>query len=156
MIRVKKYFKQLMDDSFKQITSFGSYQGYLIYSIIFLLVGFIEEFVFLFTGLILLYVIAIPLRLLFFRERPIAKKYNNFIEKINASSFPSLHSARSVFLLLFFINFFNREILISIFLVVLVGLILYSRIYRGKHYLGDIFGGVVLGSFVYGSVSLII
>ncbi len=145
MLSLKEHKKKFFNDFFKQISSLGSYQAYISYSVLILLTGFINEFVFLIIGLILMYIIAIPIRYFYVKDRPKAKPRNNLIEKISASSFPSLHSTRTIFLLLFLINFFEKEFAISLFLCLIALLILYSRIYRKKHDVADIIGGIVLG-----------
>ena len=74
-------------------------------------------------------------------------KYRGFIEKIDASSFPSIHAARITLLFVFFVKFFFKDlILISLSFMILV-MVLSSRIYLKKHYFSDLLGGIFLGLF---------
>lgn len=151
---IKKLELRGLEDSFKQITSIGSIQIYIIISISFYLLGYIKEATFLIVGLILMYILASPLRLIFFRERPTPKPHSNIIEKILAGSFPSLHATRTIFLILFFNNFYNN-ILLTTFLIIIGLIILYSRIYRKMHYPSDLIGGIILGIIAYYLLSII-
>jgi len=145
----KKYLELIVNKLFKKITPIGSLHFYLIISFLFLFLEYNKEFLILISGFFLLHLIAFPLRLIFFRERPIPKNYSNILEKINASSMPSLHSGRIVFLLLFLINFFNGKILFNLYLILITILVLYSRIYRKKHYVTDVIFGTLLGILVW-------
>ena len=143
-----KLLKDFVEDSFHELAPLGSYQIYLLIVILFLINGFFNEFKFLILGFILINLIGIPIRYYFFKERPIPKKYDNLIEKIFASSFPSMHSSRSIFLGLFFTFYLNNLISIIIIWLIIIT-ILYSRIYTKRHYWIDIFGGIILGLFIY-------
>lgn len=136
--------EDFIHDSFKQISALGSYQFYLIIIAIYFSLEKKLDTIILLLGFVIMNIIAIPIRLLLFKERPKPKPYRNLIEKIFASSNPSMHSARTTFLLIFFIMIFNN-IGINIFLLFLGALIMYSRIYYKRHYLIDIVAGFTLG-----------
>ena len=82
----------------------------------------------------------------FFKERPNPMSYSNWIEKILAGSFPSLHSARTFSLFLLSCVFVN--IYVSFLFLIFWFSISYSRVYLKKHYWVDICGGVVLSIFL--------
>ena len=83
----------------------------------------------------------------FFKPRPEPMKYKNWIQKVKAWSFPSLHSARTFLLFLFSITFTNIYISSIYFLFWLT--IAYSRIKLKKHFPVDIIWWVVLSIIVF-------
>ena len=145
----QKYFKKILKDTLKQIGPIGSYQFFLLVIIYFFLLNQISVSLKLLIGLILLYIIAIPIRIIFFKERPKPIKYTNIVEKVIASSMPSLHSARSVFLALFFIDYFHYNYSSNIFFISILLIIFYSRIKNKRHYIIDIIVGAILGIFIW-------
>lgn len=116
--------------------------------------AFLAAFLF-FTGkdllslrLIALYVLslglAVLIRLFYFRERPDKEKYTNLFEKLDSSSFPSLHSMRVAGLFVLFNSFYGSFFISVIFLGVAL-LVFASRYFLKKHYVSDILAGAVLG-----------
>jgi len=152
---IKKYSKPFLDDFLKQITTLGSYQIYIIISILLLILNLNKEFFELALGFIIMHLIGIPIRIIFFRDRPLKKKYSNILEKIAASSMPSFHATRIIFLMFFFNVFFNEKLYIELFLFLLTLIVLYARIYRKRHYPIDILVGIGLGSFSWWIISLL-
>ncbi len=137
------YISKSFDETLTSISKLGSIQLYLI------ILGtsyFLQEelfFKFLLFGIILMTGIAIPIRYFLFKERPKREKYSNCIEKIKASSFPSMHSARFSFLIISsYIIFKNFEL--TAFLSSIYFIICFHRIYSKKHDIFDIFGGIIL------------
>lgn len=145
----KSTLKKNLDDTFKQLSALGSYQFTTIVLLVFLLNENYDYALFLAISYILMKVITIPIKLIFFKERPKPKTYNNIIEKVSASSFPSTHCARITFLFLFFINFFKYKIMLSFFLLIIHLLTCYSRIYTKRHYLIDVLAGILLGTIIW-------
>ena len=143
------YFMKVFEDSIKKISTLGSYQIFIVFILSFLFLAMTKEFLILFIGIILLYTFAVPIRLVFFKERPIPKKFNDVFGRISASSIPSLHSARSTFLLLFFVYLTKINVLFTFFASVIVLIVLFSRVYFKKHYVVDVVVGVMLGIFCY-------
>ncbi len=138
----------------QEITFIGGIVFYLIVCLLFLFIKEYSIFFFLFLGLFLIYFITFLIRIFYFKPRPKKQKYQNFIQKIDASSFPSVHSARTMFLFLFLlIYYFN--IFIAIISLILSVLVFYSRIYLKKHDIIDVFAGIILGifSFILSSLS---
>ncbi len=139
---------------FRDLTTFG---GALFYAFIILLgLAFHQTTlaVDLALGFVIGFILLIPLRLLYFKNRPQKETYSNLIERLDASSFPSWHTARIVFFAITGIIYFKNTFLtiISITLVILVG---YSRIYLKKHDWIDVLGGIVLAGVTYGIVTVI-
>ena len=147
MLTVKKYLK----DMFTAITALGSAYFYSALVIFLLLIGMRNIAIQIIIGLLLSYFFVILLRIFYFKERPEKEEYFNFFTKINASSFPSLHTLTSVYIA----TVLSRNLLIlsvTIFLYILSLLIAYSRIYLKKHYYSDVLMGLFIGmiaSLVY-------
>ena len=101
-------------------------------------------------GIFIIYFLTFVIRIFYFKSRPKKVKYSNFIEKIDASSFPSVHAARTTFILLLLLVYFVRSFFLAGGLIFVAFLACYSRIYLMKHDKVDVFGGIVLGivSFV--------
>ena len=129
---------------FRDITSLGSFSLFVFLLLIVLAFQEIALFYKLLFGLVFTLLVIIIIRSFNFRNRPRKEKYSNFAERINASSFPSLHAARVVFITLAFISFSN-QIYATILLAIAAIVIMYSRFYLKKHDLWDIAGGIVLG-----------
>jgi len=87
------------------------------------------------------------LKYFFFKERPKKVHYYNFWTKIDASSFPSMHSAMTFLLFLFSLYYLNYTYSVLFFLFWLS--ISYSRIVLKKHFYIDIFSGMVLSSVIF-------
>lgn len=132
---------------FEQITVLGSVSFYSIFVLFFLAIGDYVNSVKLIVGMALMYVVAIVIRLFYFKPRPEKLKYNSWIEKIDASSFPSIHSGRAVFLYAFFVILALGN-LVNTLVFLLMLLIFCSRIYLKKHYWIDVIAGAVLGGIV--------
>ncbi len=91
--------------------------------------------------------IGIFLKYFFFKERPKKMNYYNFITKIRASAFPSLHSANTF--LLFLLSIYYLDHVYSIFFLIFWFSIAYSRIVLKKHFYIDIFSGMILSIVVF-------
>lgn len=143
-----EFIKRQKSDFYRDITALGSLWIYYIILLLFLLQKNYFIFKKLLAGLILIQAITIAIRTFYFKERPNMYPHKSYIEKIDASSFPSLHSARIAFLSIFLMNYF-KELLFSVLLVILAAIVVYSRIYLKKHDFSDVLAGVILGVAVY-------
>lgn len=133
---------------FRDLTSLGSLVFYVLLLVATLVWQEYRLFLVLTFGLLFTLLAIVIIRLFYFKDRPKKQQYNNIIDKIDASSFPSLHSARVTFLCLLFVMFFSKTYVIVFFLLLAV-LVIYSRIYLKKHDGFDVLGGVVLGVVTY-------
>jgi len=100
----------------------------------------------LIIGLAILYFVVVLIRHVWHRDRPTPRAYTNWLERIDASSFPSLHSARSAFLALLI---WTRFPPLGGLLLVLVFLTGYSRYATKHHHVSDIVAGYALGLLVF-------
>jgi undecaprenyl-diphosphatase len=138
------FIKKLM----QEITFIGGIIFYLIICLLFLFIKEYSIFLFLILGLFLIYFITLLIRIFYFKPRPKKQEYQNFIQKIDASSFPSVHAARTTFLSLFLL-IYSFNIFITIIALILSVLVFYSRIYLKKHDIVDVFVGIILGIFSF-------
>ena len=138
----------LMKKFFEEITLLGGILFYLLISLYFLFKKQYTYFLLFLIGLIFIYFITLIIRIFYFKSRPEKRAYKNFLEKIDASSFPSVHAARTIFIFLFLIYSIHNIYVIILGLGFLF-LVLYSRIYLRKHDIRDIIGGIMLGIFSF-------
>ncbi|MAG02056.1 hypothetical protein CMI42_01860 [Candidatus Pacearchaeota archaeon] len=138
-------FNKAVNKFFEHLTIFGSITFFSVITLLLIVLKDYDKALLLIYGMILIYLVAVSIRLFYFKERPKKLRYGNFIEKIDAGSFPSIHAARAVFLFLFLTGlvFADRMVMIFLFLVML--LIIYSRVYLKKHYWIDVICGAGLG-----------
>lgn len=140
---------QAIKHIFDDLTLFGSvvFQGFLV--ILFFLLGEQNLSLKLLISLILVYVITLPIRYFYFKDRPKKIHYSNLLERLDASSFPSMHSMRaSILLILIPLNYSSW--LLFIFFGILAIIIWFSRYVVRKHYPIDIFVGAILGFIIAG------
>lgn len=99
----------------------------------------------------------------FFKERPKSREFSNWLEKINAWSFPSIHSSNMMILILFFVrvlfeiskhsNEYDFYIgILFILLIIITSAIMLSRIELHKHYPIDVLGGIIFWMLISGVV----
>jgi len=131
---------------FKQITELGSL------TIILIAIFFSYFFdnalaIRLFAGVATVTIISFIIKAIFFRARPNKQPVNTLVERLDASSFPSIHSAR-ITVLAFWLIMYVNDIILKIFLGCIGVLVAYSRIYLKKHYLIDVIAGFMLAMIV--------
>lgn len=151
---LQEFIQRQKEQYLYEITSLGGNVIYFLISSLFLILGYYNIFLRLFSGIVLVYIIVTFIKIFYFKNRPEKYKYTNFIEKIDASAFPSVHATRSTFLAAVLVNYFGN-MLISVILVVLVLLVVYSRIELKKHDVKDVAVGIVLGVLVYFAINFI-
>ena len=150
-----EFIERQKNQYFHEITSLGGNLIYAITAVSFLILAMYNTFNKLLLGIILIYAIVVLIKMVYFKNRPQSYNYNSFIEKIDASSFPSVHASRSAFLAAILMDYFsNAEI--SILLGILVLMVVYSRIRLRRHDTLDVSAGIILGIVVYFGVNAIL
>lgn len=91
--------------------------------------------------------VVVGIRLLFFRQRPVKQKFGNIIEKVDASSFPSAHSARAGTLAVVLSLFFGN-VLLSVLFALLAVSVASLRVIQKKHHVSDVVAGLILGALI--------
>ncbi|MBU3912702.1 MAG: phosphatase PAP2 family protein [Nanoarchaeota archaeon] len=140
---LKRGIKKIFLESVRDFTSLGNPVILALISLV--LLGFSFVFWQLIFGLILVEVFCTIIKIFFHRGRPRKEEYSNLLEKISAGSFPSLHTARSAFVFLV-LSFLSSDVVIKTIFIVLMILIGASRVILKKHYVSDVFAGLVIGA----------
>lgn len=123
----------------------GSLASAALYALLIIILTLVNSFlaIQLFIGGICIVVLTTIIRITYFKVRPRPKKYTTWIEKIDASSFPSTHAARAAYILTLLWTIIPTHFkILGIFLVISIS---YSRIARKRHDVIDVLGGIVLG-----------
>jgi membrane-associated phospholipid phosphatase len=97
----------------------------------------------LFAGLVVVHVVVVTIRLLYFKERPKRQAHRSFIGRIDSSSFPSMHAMRTALYVPFAAHYGSFWLgLVAVALLVVVAS---SRLVLGKHDFTDVAVGAVVG-----------
>jgi len=135
------------DSFFRDVTSLSGLAFNIAVLLLVLFLGYIELFSRLLYGVVAVIVISVVVRQFYFKTRPKRLRHRTWIEKIEASAFPSIHSARGWLFTVILGDFFG-SVPISILLIVLALLVSYSRVYLRQHDGVDVTFGAVLGIFI--------
>src|SRR3989344_6329120 len=117
-----------LHEFFRDLTALGGMSFYALMLLFILLFQQYGIFLDLALGLLLMLVVLLLIRTFYFKARPLPQDHHTFLQKIDASSFPSLHTARIFFLALYLSVVWNK-IYITIFLLIIASSVSYSRIY---------------------------
>ena len=141
---LQRFTKQITNEFIRDFTAFGDLLVILFLSFIILE---IKDFIFVFLGLVFIQIICYGIKAVFFKERPNKEKHNSFLEKINASSFPSIHTARATFVYTAWFFFTNYQFKVLFLLLILI--VALTRVFLKKHYKIDVVAGFILGIIVF-------
>lgn len=130
----------------RDITSLGN--PFILLFIPFIFLGFGKPFWILLGALAISEFIGSLIKIVFPKTRPNGQKYNNIIEKIDAGSFPSLHSSRiAVVYLTLFSN--ANDLLMQALFIFIILMVMLSRVALKKHFFIDIIGGFIIGLIIW-------
>ncbi len=142
----KRFLQNSAAEITRDFTSFGN--PFLLIFVSAIAIGVNFRLAAIIGGLVFVELFSSTIKFFYYKRRPKQEKYDNFLERINAGSFPSLHSARSsfVFVTLFFLfsNYYLKIVLLLI--PIIVGM---TRISLKKHYLYDIIAGYIIGILTF-------
>jgi len=87
------------------------------------------------------------IKVVFPKKRPDGQAYTNLLEKIDAGSFPSLHTSRITitYLSLFFLN---DVLILKILYCLVIAAVAYSRVQLKRHFWMDLIGGFAIGLII--------
>jgi len=131
-------------EAIENLSGLGGIGLYGVVMMIALILGDYSLLLRLLITLVVLYAVTVIIRSLYFKERPEKRKYNNAIGKIDASSFPSLHSARALALAVI-IGISLQNIILLAFLLFSALVVAATRVLLKKHDIIDILGGAIMG-----------
>ncbi len=136
--------KKFLDLFFRDMTSLG---GMFFYGLVvggFFFLGDYDMVKRLLWVFIIITAISVIIRSVYFKDRPKKQKHSSFLERLDASSFPSIHAARSVSLAII-LGRASEAHLFFIFAIIVAAIICFSRHYLNKHDSIDIVAGIILG-----------
>jgi len=116
---------------------------------------FLSYFIILIAGFLVNEIVCSGIKLFWHKPRPNGQEFSNKFEKIDAGSFPSIHSSRIsfVYLSLGYIHYVaNNIILLPVFLTVIV-VVGYSRIFLKKHFFVDVMAGYFFGTLMFFAIT---
>lgn len=134
----------LRDELIEDMKSLGGFWLYILITVLFFAVGEFGWGVLLLLSLIVLFALIILIRLIYFKPRPRPYKFNRWYDKIDASSFPSMHAARAAMLAVILSYYFRSPVLTAIFITCSLG-VAAARVVSKKHFFSDVVAGLVLG-----------
>ncbi|HLC86495.1 MAG TPA: phosphatase PAP2 family protein [Candidatus Nanoarchaeia archaeon] len=137
-------FKEKIVSNFRDMTSLGSYVVIIPLIVFIYFIGLKNLALQFFVGFIVTYIIAFIIRIFYFKDRPEKEKYNSFLSRIDSSSFPSVHAARSIMFAIL-LSVYYKSLLLTLFLILIALLVSYSRIFLKKHYWIDVVVGFIMG-----------
>jgi membrane-associated phospholipid phosphatase len=142
------FFKYKFNDWSRDFTSLANPIILVVISFIFLFEKNEKGFYILLIALAINEIFGSLIKIIFPKTRPNGQKYNNLLEKIDAGSFPSLHSSRITIVYLTLFTFANLFLFKGIFISI-VPIVMLSRINLKKHFITDIIGGFVIGLIIW-------
>lgn len=95
-------------------------------------------------GIVLAYVVTTSGRIFLFKRRPDGQVYKNFLQKIDAGSFPSLHSMRAAVLATILVVFFDNTF-VDVLAVIIVTSVATIRVVQKRHFVIDVIAGALAG-----------
>ena len=149
-----KFSKYLFDNFFSSVTLFGTPAFYI--AVVLLLIKInLSSAAKLIIALVAAEAVCGLIKFAYPKQRPIPRRNKRFFERYDASSFPSIHTARITTLAVMVDSFYNDALLLfaSTAIVIFVG---YSRIYLKHHYFKDVAGGFIIGAIISLVVNLAI
>jgi len=132
----------------EEMSVFGSYVTYFLIALGFLLTSHTKQFYQLIIAFAILYAVALPIRIVWFKNRPKMEPHHDLISKFTANTLVSIHSARAVILASVLIVYFNFKPLIIALLALAVAMVCLSRFLLRKHRPIDIATGLLAGVLI--------
>lgn len=114
----------------------------------FVFLGFSEIFYELIFVLLINEIFCSIIKIFYHKKRPSGQTFSNYIEKIDAGSFPSIHSSRiTIAYLTLFIN--SETNAVKLVWMLLMVMVMISRVVLKKHFWLDVAGGFVIGFILW-------
>ena len=95
-------------------------------------------------ALLFVELLCIFIKVMYRKERPVLQARDTLYNKIDANSFPSVHSARISLLAAVICWYYKNPFIFAIGIALVLG-VGYSRIYLKRHYAGDVLFGFLIG-----------
>jgi len=138
-------YKNILDDFFLSVTSFGFPSFYVLILLIIMRFDIVFA-LYLLASFVFIELTCIIIKLVYRKERPVVQSRKGFYNTIDANSFPSVHSARVAFLATLVIVLYNKDIFFILLSTIFALLVGYSRIYLKRHFFSDVIAGFLIGT----------
>jgi len=141
---MKNTVKEVYAVILKDCSAYGGFPFYGLMVLASALAGAYAFALNIFISLVVVTIIVAAVRLAWFRPRPgqPRRKYKTLYERIDNSSFPSIHAARAVMMSFMFYRIL--PVMLPL-LVLLVAAVLLSRIHFKRHDWIDLAAGILIG-----------
>lgn len=137
----------MIKEFLQDIKAFGGFPFYIVIILLFLVMNRMVMVFTLSLSLILSFLVTIGIRMIYFKERPVKVKYKTFFQKIDASSFPSLHTIRAVVLGIVLATSISTP-LFSMLAIPCILLVAFARVKLKRHHLSDVIAGMFFGVLI--------
>lgn len=137
---VEKHLRTLLHD----LSALGGFYFSALLIVVFLALGNTLVAGQIFWAIVLSFAAAGLIRAVYFKPRPKREEHRNWLEKLDASAFPSVHSMRAVLLYTILVVYY-KDLLLSLILAVVALAVCASRVLIRKHDVVDVVGGVLIG-----------
>lgn len=144
---IKSGYRIIQNNVLDDIGFFGSFLFFILNILITFFINIKLSIVLLVSFVSLMFFVFL-IRLIYYKDRPNKENHTNLIEKIDASSFPSLHAARAFSVALIYSIFVNFNFPLTIIFLVLAISTGASRMHKKKHDFIDVTCGAILGLIV--------
>lgn len=135
--------KEVLED----LKAFGGLPLFVLMIVLSYALGYQQLFWQLSIGIVLAYIVTTAGRIFLFKRRPDGQVYKNFLQKIDAGSFPSLHSMRAAVLATILVVFFDNTF-VDVLAVIVVTSVATVRVVQKRHYVADVIAGALAGVVV--------
>jgi len=142
----ESFWKYKLNDWMRDFTSLAN--PLILLFVPFAVLGPSKIFCVLLVALLVNEITGSIIKIVFPKKRPTGQSYKNVLEKIDAGSFPSLHTSR---ITVVYLTLFATTPLVGLktgFIIVIL-LVSISRIYLKKHYPIDVLGGLICGVLIF-------
>jgi len=134
----------MIKDTIQDTKAFGGTPIFVLLAIVTFTIGQSELALQIIIGYVVAYALTAIIRMSYFRERPEPRAHSNFFQKVDASSFPSLHAMRAATLATIFSIFFDNSLLTLFFALVAIAVAM-VRVYQKRHHKSDVVVGLIFG-----------
>ncbi len=144
---MKRLYPALRRSFFEDVTALGGAALTTLLALFVFFLNIVPLWYQVTLGLIIIPVVSVVIRHFYFRPRPRIEPHTTWAEKMYASSFPSIHSAR-IWFVAAMLSLSLKNPFIAIVLLLVAFLVSYSRVTLEKHDSIDGVAGTVLGLVV--------
>jgi membrane-associated phospholipid phosphatase len=99
-------------------------------------------------GLAGCYIVTVAIRWVWFRTRPVPAEHHNWWQRIDASSFPSMHTMRAAFLATVLIILLQYSVIAIIVCSCAALAVAWARVRKKRHHVSDVVVGIILGVII--------